>query len=108
MRHATTLLVVAIAWGAFSFGAVYDWAYWPLALALTAVASSGFGIGDSGFVGIRDSGFVGTRKSGFVWTTSTLVLGAALRLNLSRLLKGNVVDQVARALPDDIELIIHG
>ena len=40
-RHATTMLVVAIAWGAFSFGAVYDWAYWPLALALTAVASVG-------------------------------------------------------------------
>ena len=69
---------MAIAWGAFSFGAVYDWAYWPLALALTAVASSGFGIGDSRFVGIRDSGFVGARKPGFVWTRSTLVLGAAL------------------------------
>ena len=40
-RHATSLLVVAIAWGAFSFGAVYDWAYWPLAVALTAVASVG-------------------------------------------------------------------
>ncbi|MEQ1859892.1 MAG: universal stress protein [Chthoniobacteraceae bacterium] len=37
-----------------------------------------------------------------------LMLGAALRPNLARLLKGNVVDQVARSLPDNIELIIHG
>jgi amino acid transporter/nucleotide-binding universal stress UspA family protein len=37
-----------------------------------------------------------------------LMLGASMRLNLSRLLKGNVVEQVARGLPDNIELIIHG
>jgi nucleotide-binding universal stress UspA family protein len=37
-----------------------------------------------------------------------LMLGAAIRLNLARLLKGNVVDQVAHNLPDNIELIIHG
>ena len=88
MRHATTLLVLAIAWGAFSFGAVYDWAYWPLALALTAVASvglfvplpgetrSGFGIRDSGFGG-RDSGF-GIRSGVGALTASSLVLGAAM------------------------------
>lgn len=37
-----------------------------------------------------------------------LMLGASIRPNLARLLKGNVVEQVARGLPDDIELIIHG
>lgn len=36
-----------------------------------------------------------------------LMLGAPHRGNLTRLLKGNVVEQVARALPEDIELIIH-
>lgn len=33
---AQTLVVAAIAWGAFAFGAVYSWAYWPLLAALTA------------------------------------------------------------------------
>jgi O-antigen ligase len=34
MWNATHLAtVVALAWGALSFGAVYDWAYWPLAAA---------------------------------------------------------------------------
>src|SRR4051812_46106750 len=28
---ARALLVAALAWGAFAFGAVYPWAYWPLA-----------------------------------------------------------------------------
>ena len=37
-----------------------------------------------------------------------LMLGASVRMNLARLLKGNVVEQVARGLPDNIELIIHG
>ena len=27
---ARALLVADIAWGAFAFGAVYPWAYWPL------------------------------------------------------------------------------
>ena len=35
---AAILLLVAIAWGALAFGAVYPWAYWPLAL-LSVVAS---------------------------------------------------------------------
>lgn len=33
------LLIVALAWGALSFGAVYPWAYWPL-----AAISAGIGI----------------------------------------------------------------
>jgi nucleotide-binding universal stress UspA family protein len=37
-----------------------------------------------------------------------LMLGASHRLSLARLLKGNVVEQVAAGLPEDIELIIHG
>jgi putative inorganic carbon (HCO3(-)) transporter len=32
------LLIAAIAWGAFAFGAVYPWAYWPLAVAVVAVS----------------------------------------------------------------------
>lgn len=35
---AQTGLVAALAWGAFAFGAVYAWAYWPLAIAVTIVA----------------------------------------------------------------------
>lgn len=37
-----------------------------------------------------------------------LMLGSPHRLNLARLLKGNVVEQVARGLPEDIQLILHG
>jgi nucleotide-binding universal stress UspA family protein len=37
-----------------------------------------------------------------------VMLGSAHRSNMARLLKGNVVEQVARALPEDIELVIHG
>ena len=37
-----------------------------------------------------------------------LMLGASHRLSLARLLKGNVIEQVAAGLPEDIELIIHG
>ena len=36
-----------------------------------------------------------------------LMLGASHRLSLARLLKGNVIEEVARELPEDIQLIIH-
>lgn len=36
-----------------------------------------------------------------------LMLGASHRVSMARLLKGNVVDEVARGLPEDIQLIIH-
>jgi O-antigen ligase len=38
---ARALLVAAIAWGVFAFGAVYSWAYWPLAAAVLTVALGG-------------------------------------------------------------------
>ena len=37
-----------------------------------------------------------------------LMLGASHRLSMARLLKGNVVEQVAAGLPEDIQLVIHG
>jgi amino acid transporter/nucleotide-binding universal stress UspA family protein len=37
-----------------------------------------------------------------------LMLGSSHRNNLARLLKGNVINEVARALPENIQLIIHG
>jgi len=37
-----------------------------------------------------------------------VMLGAAQRHSMSRLLKGDVVGQVAAGLPEDIQLIIHG
>jgi nucleotide-binding universal stress UspA family protein len=37
-----------------------------------------------------------------------LMLGAQHRLTLAKLLKGSVVDEVARSLPENIQLIIHG
>jgi O-antigen ligase len=38
------LLIAALAWGAFAFGAVYPWAYWPLAGAASAVGIAGLAI----------------------------------------------------------------
>jgi len=40
-RYAHVVLIAAIAWGAFSFGAVYPWAYWPIAAAITVVGIVG-------------------------------------------------------------------
>jgi nucleotide-binding universal stress UspA family protein len=37
-----------------------------------------------------------------------LMLGASHRLSMARLLKGNVVEEVARGLPEDIQLLIYG
>jgi O-antigen ligase len=40
-RLAQGLLIAAVAWGAFAFGAVYPWAYWPLAIVAQIVALIG-------------------------------------------------------------------
>jgi nucleotide-binding universal stress UspA family protein len=37
-----------------------------------------------------------------------LMLGSPHRTNLARLLKGNVITEVARSLPENIQLVIHG
>jgi amino acid transporter/nucleotide-binding universal stress UspA family protein len=37
-----------------------------------------------------------------------LMLGASHRMSMARLLKGDVVTQVAAGLPEDIQLVIHG
>ncbi len=36
-----------------------------------------------------------------------LMLGASHRVSMARLLKGNVIEEVARGLPEDIQLVIH-
>jgi O-antigen ligase len=38
---ARGVLLVAVAWGAFAFGGVYPWAYWPLAAAVACVGITG-------------------------------------------------------------------
>jgi len=40
-RLAYGLLVAAISWGAFAFGAVYPWAYWPLAVVALIITMAG-------------------------------------------------------------------
>jgi nucleotide-binding universal stress UspA family protein len=39
--------------------------------------------------------------------TDVLMLGSSHRTNLARLLKGNVITEVARNLPENIQLVIH-
>lgn len=41
---ALVALVAAIVWGAFTFGAVYRWAYWPLTIAALTIALAGLSI----------------------------------------------------------------
>jgi O-antigen ligase len=38
---ALAVLIAAVVWGAFAFGAVYPWAYWPLAACAIAVGVTG-------------------------------------------------------------------
>jgi O-antigen ligase len=42
------LLIAALAWGAFAFGAVYPWAYWPLVAAVSTVGIAGLVIAGRG------------------------------------------------------------
>ena len=44
VRYAEALLVVALVWGAFAFGAVYPWAYGPLVAATLAVGLIGLAV----------------------------------------------------------------
>jgi hypothetical protein len=43
LKTAQSLLVVALLWGAVAFGAVYPWAYWPLAAASVLVFACAIG-----------------------------------------------------------------
>jgi O-antigen ligase len=40
-RVAQGTLIMALSWGAFAFGAVYPWAYWPLAIACLVIGGAG-------------------------------------------------------------------
>jgi len=37
-----------------------------------------------------------------------VMLGSTHRVNMARLLKGNIAERVSSQLPENIELIIHG
>jgi O-antigen ligase len=42
--YAHAALLAVLAWGAFAFGAVYPWAYWPLAAASAAIGVVGLAV----------------------------------------------------------------
>jgi putative inorganic carbon (HCO3(-)) transporter len=50
------LLIATLAWGAFAFGAVYPWAFWPLAAAASSVGIAGLAIGPRSHGSIRGLG----------------------------------------------------
>jgi O-antigen ligase len=68
---AVVLLLVAIAWGALAFGAVYPWAYWPL-------AATCFVTGAIGIAADRPGIAPGSRAL----LVALSVLGAAIALQL--------------------------
>ena len=68
---AIALLLVAIAWGALAFGAVYPWAYWPLAALCVVAGAIGIAAGRSR---------VAARSRAL--PIALIVLGAAIALQL--------------------------
>jgi O-antigen ligase len=90
--YAQALLVAALAWGAFAFGAVYPWAYWPLA-------------GVAGFVGLaalifgRHASLAALDLGTLVASFAVLVCAASLQLvSLS-------ADLVRSISPETIRLV---
>ena len=41
------ILIAVVAWGALAFGAVYPWAYWPLATLKVHTEQAGFDASDA-------------------------------------------------------------
>jgi len=72
-RAARWLLIAAIAWGAFAFGAVYPWAYWPLAIAALAVALAGI-------FAPAPRGWQRLDLAGLTLALGALILAAAIQL----------------------------
>jgi len=69
---ALALLVAGIAWGAFSFGAVYPWGYWPLCAA-------------AGLVGVTGLAFIprlprGSTPAGLAAALVAIALACALQI----------------------------
>jgi O-antigen ligase len=48
MSFYGTLLLLIVAWGALTFGAVYAWGYWPLAVACAGAGAAGLRRGNAG------------------------------------------------------------
>lgn len=70
---AQALLIAAIAWGAFAFGGVYPWVYWPLVAAILAIALLSF-------LAITASALPSTRLGPLVFALA--LFGTAIALQL--------------------------
>ena len=74
MKTYGTLLLLTVAWGVLSFGAVYPWAYWPLATACAAL----------GIAGLRGSAQLSGRSAGDRFSAAPwlgmFALGAGVQL----------------------------
>jgi O-antigen ligase len=71
LRAARLLTVALVAWGAFAFGGVYPWAYWPLAAGAALV----------GFWGVIDGlAWNDPRARRLAFALGVLVLAAALQV----------------------------
>ena len=85
---ALAFLVAAVVWGAFAFGAVYPWAYWPLAAGAAAV----------GLVGVSLP-----RPAGAARITGLRLLGGAFVLFLAAALVQTLplpIAQLAKLSPE--------
>jgi O-antigen ligase len=79
LKAAQPLLIVALVWGAFAFGAVYPWAYWPLAAASVLVAACAF-----------TSGRAVRSRPLMVLATALCLVGAAIAVQLVPLSLGTL------------------
>jgi O-antigen ligase len=70
-------IAVALAWGALAFGAVYDWAFWPLALVATVCGLTGLTTRVAGSSAVRP---VGSTNAPLVFCLAALAAAIVLQL----------------------------
>ena len=103
MRNvAYILLVAALAWGAFAFGAVYSWAYWPLVAASLTVGIVGL------VVRAHDSTAASQRLTGLAVGFCAFLLAGLVQLAPVPLsLVTSVSPEAARVIPQ-LDLVVSG
>src|SRR5690348_8287819 len=71
MTRYLAAVMLTLAWGTLAFGAVYAWAYWPLAAACAAVGTWGV---------VRTRGWRSQRVRILLWPLAAVALVMALQL----------------------------
>jgi O-antigen ligase len=99
-RHnvATALTITTLAWGAFSFGAVYPWGYWSMAALALISTAAGFSVNVTSPTAVRSAPVL---SHGFVATLGLAVAAVAVQLvplplAIVTRLNANAIDLMSR------------